>query len=359
VTARELWRWQSTHERRQRAWRSPWLIAVAAGLVLHAPVMWRTHASAAAASTCWLAIALVAFAVAALRVPFHIYWRADASLLSRLPLEGSALVDVALVRCMRAAVATTVALAIAALPLAHVSSDVLVHELAIAGTLGICAAGAIPASAFGAAAIVALDRSAQAGAILGALPGVIATIVITACVLGGDDPVVLAVLVAASVVALIAARSLAPRVMPTILRDVSALDRQRLAPLEIREPTAIERAIAAMLGRGAIVYRKDARLMRRRYPLAFALGALAFLVLAIVAFARPDSQMTWVAVTAGGAALYAAVLARRLWRPPVELPRMTTTLPIDRAALTTAKLAWVGGWALVFVALPLLLSLAR
>jgi hypothetical protein len=359
MTTRQLWRWQHAHERRVRAWRSPWLVAIAAGAVLHGPVTWSTHASAAAADRMWLAIALVAFAVAALRVPFHIYWRADASLLARLPIGGAPLVDVAIARCVRAACATTLALAIAAAPIARISTSSLVHDLTIAAALGACAGGLIPAAAFAAAAIVALDPRARAGAVLGALPGVTASIAIITCVLGRDDAALLVGLATASAVALAIARALAPRVMPAILRDVSALDRQHLATLEIKGPTAIERVIASLLGRAAITYRKDARLMRRRYPLAYALGGLAFLVLVIVALAQPEARATWLVATVAATAAYASVLARRLWRPPIELPRLTATLPISRTGRTVAKLAWIAAWAIVFVGAPLTFALVR
>jgi hypothetical protein len=144
------------------------------------------------------------------------------------------------------------------------------------------------------------------------------------------------------------------------LRDVSALDRQRLATLEIRPPTALESAIARLLGAAAgLVYRKDARLMRRRYPMAFALGALAFLVLGIVGFSRPDDPTPWLVAVLAGAAVYAVALAGRLRRPPIEIPRLAATLPISAAAISRAKLTWVVAWATVFIAIPVVFVAAR
>ena len=46
-----------------------------------------------------------------------------------------------------------------------------------------------------------------------------------------------------------------------------------------------------LLGDAALPYTKDARLMRRRYPMAFALGALAFIVLVIIGLARQSAPV--------------------------------------------------------------------
>ena len=49
--------------------------------------------------------------------------------------------------------------------------------------------------------------------------------------------------------------------------------------------------------------------MRRRYPMAFALGGLVFVVLVIVGLARPADPTPWLAAVIGGAASYGLVLA--------------------------------------------------
>jgi hypothetical protein len=117
--------------------------------------------------------------------------------------------------------------------------------------------------------------------------------------------------------------------------------------------------IARLLGDAALSYSKDARLMRRRFPMAFALGALAFLVLAIIGLSRPDDPVPWLTAAIGGAAIYALALAARLRRPPIELPRLSTTLPIAPAAAARAKLAWLLGWWAIFVAAPGLFAALR
>jgi len=380
VTSRELIRWSTLHERRARVgwWTSGYVLALVAGGAIAAWVAWRDSAGLGPASHAWVAATIVAFAIAFLRVPFHLYWRHDASILAQLPIEGGALFDAALLRCLHAAKATTLAALIGAVPLAQHSAEIYLRHASLALALGAAAGLFLPAVATWAASLVALGQSdarvaqmrAAAGvaqappssALLGALPGFAGTIVIVGALLlvrwltGGEPvapaPVVLGGLVGISVLSILAMRASAPRLMGTILRDVSALDRQRLAHLEIRPPTVLEKLIASLIGDGALPYGKDARLVRRRYPMAFALGALAFLVLVIVGFAQPDDPGPWLTATIAGAAAYGVVLAGRLQKKPIELPRLSSTLPISDTATKRAKVAWVIGWWTIYVAGP-------
>src|SRR5262245_39125557 len=120
MNSRALIRWAELHERRART-IPPIVIPLIGGAVLAGWVWWRSAAGTAAASHAWLAGALVAYAVAFMRVPFHVYWRADAPLLAQLPIEGRPLLDAALVRCVRAACATTIAAVIGIAPIALVA----------------------------------------------------------------------------------------------------------------------------------------------------------------------------------------------------------------------------------------------
>jgi hypothetical protein len=272
-------------------------------------------------------------------------------------------------------------------PVGGISTTVFVlRHAALAGVLTLLGACLMPAVGTWSASLVAYGKDAlevatklagapartaghappqppgSASAVLGAIPGfaamvVIVLVLVAAPWLFNETPalpasVVLFTLAGASVLLILAVRARAPRVMGTILRDVSALDRQRLATLEVRPPTAIERLVASLLGEAALPYRKDARLMRRRYPMAFALGALCFAVLVIVGLARPTDPMPWLVAVLAGAAMYGIALAGRLFRPPIELPRLAATLPISRAARARAKVAWLVAWAVVFVGIP-------
>jgi len=397
MSGRELIRWSSLHEARSHRGilGSPLVIALLAGGALAAWIAWRSGASPISASRSWLAGTLVAFALAFMRVPFHLYWRADAALLAQLPIDGGPLFDAALWRCIRAAAATTLAVAIGAAPLAQFSIEMLIRHLAVASALGVTAALFMPAVATWAATLVAISQTdriaalrvatgidsgatprtastqppAPSTAALGALPGFASTLVIVAVLLisgwlvGGatavSPAIIFGALAGASILAIVATRASAPRVMGQILRDVSALDRQRLANIEVHPPTAVERAIARLIGDAALPYSKDARLMRRRYPMAFALGALVFLVLAIIGLAQPDDPTPWLTAVLVGAAIYGLAVAGRLFRPPIELARLSLTLPISPASVRRAKLAWVIGWWAIFVAAPGLFASLR
>src|SRR5262245_56922418 len=155
MTSRELIRWSQLHERRARSVPAYALPVIAGGL-LAAWVGWRSAAGTVAASHAWLSGAVVAYAVAFLRVPSHVYWRADAALLAQLPVEGKPLFDAALVRCLRAAEGTTIAVAIGGIPLALATGDgtLAARHAVFALTLGFAAALLIPAVTIGAAAMV-------------------------------------------------------------------------------------------------------------------------------------------------------------------------------------------------------------
>lgn len=423
MTSAQFIRWTRLHDKRAGKELRGWLVAIVAGAALAAFVYWRADSGGpVAGSHAWLAGALAAFGLAFMRVPFHLYWRSDAALLAQLPIGGGPLFDAAWLRCIRAAAQTMVTAIIGAVPLALLGANAVSFATRELGPIPIAGAAApgltpielalrhgalavvfcllaaclMPAVAAFAASLVAYGTDAlematklagaparsghkpaaapvqppgSASAILGALPGFAGTVVIVLVIIAAPwlynrdtalpALVVLGALAGTSIAAITAMRARAPAVMGTILRDVSALDRQRLATLEIRPPTAIERVVASLLGDASLVYRKDARLMRRRYPMAFALGGLAFIVLAIVGLARPADPWPWVVAVLAGAAMYAVALAGRLFRPPIELPRLAATLPITPSARARAKVAWLVAWTTIFIAVPLAFAAAR
>ncbi|MFT3696339.1 MAG: hypothetical protein QM831_24580 [Kofleriaceae bacterium] len=400
--------WERLRERREGGAAARWIAPVIGGAVLAGIVYARAQSDLVSASHLWLAGTCVAFAIAFLRVPFQIYWRKDAALLAQLPLDGNVLWTSAVIRCVRAAIATFLVPVIGAIPFA-LANDWKVNELtrtlkavpiagdpvphltplefalrhvAIGGALVLVAAALIPAVTMWAASIVAQSKSLlhiataaggapareqhkgsmdSAGAVLGAIPGFVSAVIFVFVIVmspwllnrpSSVDPITgFITLAIVSILPLLAQRAGMAARMGNILRDVSALDRQRLAFLEIHPPTAIERLVMKLIGSAALPYSKDARLMRRRYPMAFALGAMIFIVLAIIGIAQPDDP-TWLIAALIGAALYGIVLARRLGQPPIELRRLSSTLPFDAAAIRRAKIAWVIAWAAIFVIIP-------
>jgi hypothetical protein len=419
VTAASFERWERLREQREGGALARWLVALVAGGILAALVEWRARTSVVAASHLWLAGACAAFVVAFMRVPMQIYWRKDAAMLAQLPIEGGVLFDAAIRRCRRAAIATLVVPVLGAIPFALLSPEVVneatrtLHAIPIAGdpvprlvplelfarhagfglAFALIAACFIPAVTMWAATLVASSKDllqiatslagapvragaekpmhvpmlASGGQVLGAIPGFASSVAFVILFLLSpwlvnreaaiDANVGLIAIAIGSILPLVLLRARVAPQMGDILRDVSALDRQRLAFIEVHPLTAIERLVAKLSG-AALAYSKDARLMRRRYPMAFALGALAFIILAIIGLAQPDDS-TWLVATLAGAGLYAIALARRLGQPPIELARLSSTLPISRSELRRAKIAWIAAWAVVFVALPATFALIR
>ncbi|MCB9563060.1 MAG: hypothetical protein H6709_24955 [Kofleriaceae bacterium] len=195
---------------------------------------------------------------------------------------------------------------------------------------------------------------------LGGLPGLGAAAVVLVAIAAADWAVtgattlvgpgeaLLGGLAAASVVAVMAARGAAAGVMPHAVREVAAMDVQRLAHLEIHRPTGLERAVAARLGaRAALVHGKDARLVRRRYPMALVAGAVTTLALWIVAAAAPAAAAPWVGAFMFAFVGYGVVQARRMTARPIELP-IIRTLPVTAGERATAKRAYVVTWAALY-----------
>jgi hypothetical protein len=69
--------------------------------------------------------------------------------------------------------------------------------------------------------------------------------------------------------------------------------------------------------------------------------------------------MPWLTATIVGGALYGIALAGRLYKPPIELARLSSTLPFSRGDLTRAKLVWLFGWWTIFVGLPAVFASLR
>lgn len=384
ITAARLLRWGDLHEdRRRRHGAARWgrWLGAATATALAAGVAAQAEAAPAAASRGVLAATVLGMAAVMLGTPFRMFWRPDAALLARLPIPGRALFDVAVVRCARASLAAAAVLAPAAAALAVADGAAAARHLALLAATATAAAALLPAVALAAGALVAggkadaLVRALGGGEVaappttwLGLLPGLAAAAVLIAALVAapwaqtgaatlvGPGPALLAGLAVGSIAAALLARRLGAGAMPRAVREVAALDVQRLAHLEVHPPTALERTVAARLGgAAALVHGKDARLVRRRYPVAMLAGAAVVAALWLVAALRPASPWAWALVVGAALAAYAQAVAARLASSPIELP-FVATLPLAPAALRRAKLAYLAtwtGWHAVLGAAPL------
>jgi hypothetical protein len=259
--------------------------------------------------------------------PFRLYWRRDAQLLARLALDGRALFRLAVRRGARAATLAVGPCALAALAFWPIAEPAIaLRHLALAGVAWLMAAALAPAAALSAGAIVASDRaqalvqslgeaSAPKTAWLGLLPGLAAT---------------------AMALLLIAAAPWAA--------GVAALDQERLAHIDRSTASPLERGWSALVARapGArLVFDKDARLSRRRYPIPYFVGVVGVLVLWGIAAFGSAGSLGWAYALLGGLAAYAVVMARRLEVPPIEHPAFLATLAIAPGEVAAGKRAAV------------------
>ncbi len=202
---------------------------------------------------------------------------------------------------------------------------------------------------------------------LGGLPAtaiagvVVAAIYAAPWIVDGVDqagPIGLGVVGVAALAAGAWATSVAPRSYPLAMREVAALDRQIHAHLEIHPPTMIERLVRDRLGAAAPIHDRLARLVRRRYPLVVFAGAAGGATLVIIGLARPAELVAWLGVVTAALGFLAGWLVRALTRPPLELPRLTATLPVSEQSVATARTAYVATWAVMFALVPSTIAVA-
>lgn len=376
ITWRRLLAWGDLDDRRRRQARrsplariSPWLVSCLAGLALGGELYRRlaVEADPAGALRLWLALTIAAHVLVLFGSPHRLYWRRDSPLLARMPIPGGALYRLALVRSARAAARVALPSAIAALAFGPELGWDMAGRLEILVAVAALGAGGLgPAAALAAGAVVASDRAqAMLGEIagefkaprtswLGILPGVAGSALVVALVVlapwaagapreGAREPVLLAVALGLPVLAALVALARADRVIPAALREVSALDQERLAHIDRVGASRLERAwFRALRSAGArLVAAKDAALTRRRFPSPYFIAPTGTAVLWLMAWLGGARVVPWASVVLLGLAVYAVLMARRLVVPPVEIPRLITTLPVGPAQVRAAKRAAV------------------
>lgn len=395
MDARRLLYWGDLEETRRRRTRrgigamSPWVYSVLAGLVLAAAVARGMRllgpdvagsATPLGASHLWLAALAASHIVVLMGAPFRMYWRHDSAMIGRSAIPGHAIFVVALLRSMRAAARVSLPCAMAALVFGlgpHGVVEIALRHLGLvliaflwAGILGPCvalAAGAIVASDKAQAALHSLAGEFQAPKTswLGILPGLAGTALALALIASASwsrglatSPVgnplhVLGIAAAVPLLLLAWAMTRARSVMLLALREVAALDQERLAHVDLTRPSPLERLTGRLLGSpaGRLVLEKDASLARRRYPIPFFLGVVGLLSLWILALVSPAELVTWAGVVSACLGAYGVVMARRSMLPPIEYIAFLRTLPLPAAAVERAKRARLVLWIVVYMLL--------
>jgi hypothetical protein len=391
MTARQLLAWGDLDDRRRRAARrsplariSPWLVSCLGGVLLAAEIHRRLGGfgeAAAGAATAggtlrlWLAVTLAGHVLVLFGSPHRLFWRRDSALLARLPIPGQALFRLALYRSARAAARVALPAAIAALAFAPALGWTVAARLALLVLVAALGAGLLgPAAALAAGAVVASDKAqAMLGEIsgefraprtswLGILPGVAGSALVVALVVLAPwaagapmaaAPVGLAIALGLPFLTAAWGLARAGRIMPAALREVSALDQERLAHIERSTPSRLERAWFGAVLRSAgarLVAHKDAALTRRRFPSPYFIAPVGAVALWIMAGVGGERVLPWASVVLFGLAVYALLMARRLVTAPVEIPRLLPTLPIGpgevrgakRSAVLLRALVWIG-----------------
>jgi hypothetical protein len=377
LSGKELLAWGDLDEKRRG--RAPaWIAAGVIGLALGAEVArragWFDGVHGVPSATMIVAVLLAAFVPAMFGAPYRMFWRRDAPLLARLPVAGAALWYVAIVRAGRAAARSIVAVTPSLVVIGVGDAGVAARAAAMGGAMALAATALVPAVCLAAAHMVATGKATGlASAVgggevalptttwLGGLPATaIAGVVVAAIygapwILDGVDsagPIGIGVVAVAAIGAGAWATSSAPRTYPLAMREVAALDRQIHAHLEIHPPTMVERLVRDRLGAAAPVHDRLARLLRRRYPLAVFAGALGGAILVVIGVARPAELVAWLGAVSAALGFLAGWLSRSLARPPLELPRLTATLPIAPASVSTARTAYVATWATLYLVGP-------
>lgn len=378
MTGRSLIRWAALDEARRRSASRglqslPALVlSVLLGGLLAAEIARRLIMAgeanliqtAVGASHIWVAAAICAFAIGIFGAPFRLYWRHDSKLLASLPVPGKSLFSLALWRSQRAALLASIALACALVPLGLlIEWEVALRHLVLLA-LGFAGAAWLgPAASLAAGAIVASDKAqamiasmsgefqAPRTSWLGIMPGLAATAVTvtimaaTPWTLGGRPPggsilLICGIGIGVPALALSWAWSKADSVIPAAIREVAALDQEILAHVERSTPSVLERGFyKAVLSspKSRLLANKDASLSRRRYPSPYFMIPCGVAALWVIAGTRPESYLPWGGSIFGILVVYAVVMARRSWTPPIEIPRLLRTLAISPRQTSLAK----------------------
>ncbi|MBI4510158.1 MAG: hypothetical protein HY698_11030 [Deltaproteobacteria bacterium] len=360
MTARRILAIEALEESRRRASvggaaaiaMNPWLLAGAWGALLGALlVVAREAGGPEEARTWWLIACGLASAGLVMRTPWRFFWRSDAVLLGRLPIEGRALFLVGTWRGARTAMRLALGLGMGFLALLPGATAWLASLLVMLVSLG-CSTMLAPAVAAAAGAIVSSEKvriivsrvTGFGGAKVGwlwILPGaggVIMLLLLFALARKAPSLPLVTVALSACTVAWFLGERLSRSTMQDATREIAALDRVMLAHVDLVSARGLEAAWGRLLGRNAVIYCKDVAIHRRRYPAYYLLCGLEVVALWLFwGLSETSTAVRWtlgLAVTLGA---HGALLGWRLVTPPVEHGRLMATLPFSRDEIVRSK----------------------
>jgi len=356
LSSRRLVHWARLHDKRSARGRALGIAGVLVlGLALAAALL---HRSPHDLTRVWAVALVLTTALSFVTTPFRLFWSSDAAALARQPISGRPLYRLGVTRNLSAALGFAVPPALGVLAAAwHDPAHGLRLTVLLAGAVSVSMLLA-PATAFAAGAAAASARAeaigrslggemqVPRGAYLGVIPGLVGAGAVLGLVssvpwaVSGDGaPIGVLVTAAAGALAAALADARAEAVMPQAVRELSALNRTRLAHVERTRLSLLEAGFCRLLpGAMAAFAGKDLRLLRRRYPAFFLFHGLAVIVAWSLAW-RMEEPLEWIATILVAVHSYSVVMFFRASFEPIELTRLAHSLPASFSGLGTVKLA--------------------
>jgi hypothetical protein len=366
----QRWERQLTARKRNAAkwWQNSmiWVVVLGAFSAIWVHDAFSTSTSAVdRASHRWLITSCGGFLWMFLQAPNRYLWRPDAAILARLPISGLALFDSGWRLCAADGGRLLLMACIAGTPLIVYAPQLLLPHVAMAITLTVVVACAGPAACVTAGTLVThpttnTPSSGAPTAVLGGLPGFVGAIVIVLVIASAGSlyradaelswQVVCTVMSLSSLQWAWLARTVWSKHLPTVLRDVTTLDRVYLASLEIQPASRLHRAMSALLDpQSRALLHKHSQLMTRRYPMAGVVGFVLACTLLYLAW-FPSDDVSWYVATIVAATTHLTVLMKRLRQIPITNNRLEQSVGFRSAQQTKAALVWGCCWWLVFIA---------
>jgi hypothetical protein len=127
-------------------------------------------------------------------------------------------------------------------------------------------------------------------------------------------------------------------VMPAALREVAALDQERLAHVDLVTPSRLEQLFLRCWSPPIRnLLSKDISLLRRRYPLGYFLFVVCLGILWLLLWLGRSLDSPWLLGSVLLFGVHTGIMAWRSANPPTEEPVLLRSLPMSMARCRQAK----------------------